>query len=131
MKKKWTRRLIWSAVAAPVTIYAAYLGMAWALRTECSNEVLSEVDSPGRHYTATLFERNCGATAPFVRVVGLRVAGTKLEAESRNDWAFVLRGRDPLLLRWTSERHLVVVGGGRDPSAQLRSSWRDVEIGFQ
>src|SRR5262249_32331310 len=72
---RWLRWIIGTAVAL-VLIWAGYWAVAiYALNravTECSNEILQEATSTDDQYVATAFERNCGATAPFVRIVSLR-----------------------------------------------------------
>jgi hypothetical protein len=128
---KWARRGVWATVVALVVVYALWLVMTIALRSKCGNEVLQEIDSQDHRYTASVFERDCGATAPFVRVVSLRTEGTKLDTESRGDWILALRGQDTLQLRWASERHLVIGGATRDPKAQIRSSWLDVKVSLE
>ena len=47
-------------------------------------------------------------SAPYVRVVSLRMAGTELAPDSRRDWVLAVRGQEELQLRWVSAWHLVI-----------------------
>lgn len=128
---KWLKRALWLTVAALVFVYGAWLALSLTFRVECNNRVLTEVQSDDRLYTATLFERNCGATTPFATIVGLRAAGTDFDAESKEDWLVALSGRTALRLRWAGGRQLVIQGAGGEPDAQIRSSWQDVKVTFE
>jgi hypothetical protein len=47
-------------------------------RPRCSDRVVAEASDPGKHWTATLMERRCGAEAPFFTHVNLRPAAGDL-----------------------------------------------------
>ena len=77
---------------------------AFLLRSSCENAVKFDITSPDGKYVATLFERNCGATADFSTVVNLRKASTKFNAD---DLAIlVVRGQTQIDLAWDSNTTL-------------------------
>src|SRR5207245_7370313 len=81
----WGVLLITGAVCA----FLAYrYAMSSALSTDCSNKVLEEVRSPDGAYAAAVFERNCGATNGYYRVVSLRPKDGKFDPEIQDDWIF-------------------------------------------
>src|SRR5262249_28238322 len=47
-------------------------------RPRCSDRVVAEASDPGKHWTATVMERRCGAEAPFFTHVNLRPAAEEL-----------------------------------------------------
>jgi len=128
---KWARRAVWATVVALVAVYATWAVLTLALRSKCGNEVLQEIDSQDHRYTASVFERNCGATTPFVRIVSLRATGKRFDTEAKDNWVLALRGQDALQLRWVNERHLVIGGADRDPKALIRSPWLDVKVSLE
>lgn len=96
----------------------------------CGNEVITELPSPSKSYVATVFERNCGATTPYVRVVALRPFGSKLNAESHEDWIFTTEGQPTVVIKWIDNNTLEIKssGGGR-PGTQ-RNVWKQVKIAY-
>jgi hypothetical protein len=47
-------------------------------RPRCSDHMVAEATDPGKHWTATVMERRCGAEAPFFTHVNLRPAAEDL-----------------------------------------------------
>jgi len=86
----------------------------------CGNELLSESKSPGGKYIAAVFERNCGATTPYVRVVSLRSAGKEFDPDNFDDWVFSIRGQAEITAKWVSDKEVSIsyVGGRRRTSQQ-------------
>ena len=128
--KKWFRRVLWTVIGAAAIAYGFGLFLSLALMRDCSNEILLETSSSDQRYTATVFERNCGATTRFVTIVSRRVAGTRFDTEATDNLVLALSGRISMTLRWATDRHLIVAGAGPIPDA-LRSSWEDVKISFE
>lgn len=125
------RRSLLATFVAVVAAYAVWAALTLGLRSSCGNEVLQEIDSQDHRYTASLFERNCGATAPFVRIISLRATGTQLDTEAKETWVLVLSGQHALQVRWVNERHLVIKGAAQDPKALIRSPWLDVRTSLE
>jgi len=126
-----TRVASWGVAFAVFTgvIFIVYhYVISSALSSPCANKILEEVTSPDGIYVATLFERNCGATTPYYRVVNLRSAGSKFEAETQDDWIVQAEHQPEIVLRWDDARHLSVRSDWSDESPSPRASWRDVTI---
>jgi len=93
----------------------------------CGNELLSESKSPGGKYIASVFERNCGATTPYVRVVSLRSAGKEFDPEDNENWIFSIRGQAEITAAWASDEEVSISYMGGDGESPIKkSSWGDV-----
>jgi hypothetical protein len=62
-------------------------------RSFCSNETIDERISPDGKYTASYFERNCGATTPYIQVISLYPSNTEFDPENHKDWVFTIHGK--------------------------------------
>lgn len=75
----------------------------------CTDHMLSTVNSPDGRYTAFVFRRECGATAPDSTQANVQPIGASLKSEKYK--AFVVVGGAPgLNLRWDNANQLVVSG---------------------
>ncbi len=127
-----SRKMRISFVVVLAVVIAATL-VFWYLRTmtlsfDCGVETLQEVTLPEGKYIATLFERNCGATTPYYRIVILRPAATKLDAEKNEDWVFSVKDRPNIQLRWETAHRLAILSDQSDESATPVKLWKDVEV---
>ena len=85
-------------------------------RPRCSDRVVAESTDPGRHWTATIMERRCGAEAPFFTHVNLRPAGDDLKtgffSGSADDGEVFLLEQDAaaagIALRWITPEQLLI-----------------------
>jgi hypothetical protein len=130
-----TKKKVWIVVVAGSLIVgcaAFYYVASRSLSFDCSSVVLTEIPSPDGRYIATAFERNCGATSPYVRIVSIRPEGTRLRPEDDGSWVFVTQDQPNVAVRWSGPRQLTVVTGGysRTPSEQrLKTAhWKDVGV---
>lgn len=96
----------------------------------CGNRVLAEISSPDGVYVAALFERNCGATTPYIRVVSLREANHDFDPERDADWVFTIHEQSDVVMSWDDRRKLRIrsAKGGGQPTQ--RPQWKDVTISF-
>jgi hypothetical protein len=130
--RPWFRWLV-GAAAALVMTWGGY----WALatyelsRSECSNEVLQEAASPDGGFTATAFERNCGATAPFARIVGVRSPRDQFDGDQRDQWVFVAQGQPAIQLTWTEPGHLTIKYGGGSRVVRKAVTWYGVNLSYE
>ena len=90
----------------------------------CGNEVIRQTSSPDGRYVATFFERSCGATTPFSRMISLSAADGKYEIESP---VFSLRDQPDVAVRWIDPRRLAVESS-QCLGALHQKRWRDVEV---
>jgi hypothetical protein len=113
--------------------YVAYqYSASLALSSGCANKVLSEIVSPDERYIATVFERSCGATTPYTRIVSVRFKGASFDAASDTSWVFETEDQPTIRVQWLSREKLSVETDGysRTPKDQrIRlARWRDVEV---
>jgi hypothetical protein len=128
-RKPWPLILAGLLVAGFLT-YHYFLSAA--LSSGCSNNVLMQAASTDGRYVATVFEMNCGATSPFLRVASIRLQDAPFDAKDDKSWVFVTRDRPTVKILWSDQRKLTVVVDGYSstpPEQRVRSSrWEDVEI---
>jgi hypothetical protein len=85
-------------------------------RPRCSDRVVVESTNPGRHWTATIMERRCGAEAPFLTHVNLRPAGEDLKtgffSGSADEGEVFLIEQDAagsgIAMRWSDADKLII-----------------------
>ena len=107
----------------------AYMLVAGCVGSQCGNEVLSEAASPDIKYVATVFERNCGATAPYARVVSIRPVGSEFDGNDMGEYVFTMQGQHDVTVQWTTANRLVI----RRPAItgdifKEVHNWKDVEV---
>ena len=96
----------------------------------CSVDVLSESNSPDGKYIATVFERNCGATTPFVRVVSLRHADSEFSSEEDDDWVFTIHGQSDIRTSWTENTELKILYSATGDNPTRRTKWGKITIDY-
>ena len=97
---RWLRWVVGLAVLLLVAwggYWAVAIYVLDGALTECGNTVLQEVSSTDGHLVATAFERGCGATTAFTRIVNLRSAGTRFDGEDSEEWIYMTNARRNLL----------------------------------
>jgi hypothetical protein len=94
----------------------------------CSNDIIKEQSSPDGRYIATLFERDCGATTPYYRIVSLRRATTPFNPK-KDDWVFIITEQPDILISWAKADALSISysGYGEEPRF-LVGSWNNIKI---
>lgn len=103
---------------------------------ECSEEHLTDVESPDKRYVAALFVRNCGAATPYVYHVNLRTSSDRFTANlSGNIYdgeVFDINNRK-VDLAWRDERTLLIscADCSADEPVNLERTWGDVSILYQ
>jgi hypothetical protein len=95
----------------------------------CSNDVIKELISPDGKFIATSFERNCGATTPYYRIVSLRRAPSPFNPNKKDDWVFVIKEQPDILISWSSADALSISysGYGEEPRF-LVDSWNNIKV---
>ncbi|MFA0813729.1 hypothetical protein [Microbulbifer epialgicus] len=96
----------------------------------CSVDLLGESKSPDEKYIATVFERNCGATTPFVRVVSLRYAGSEFSPEEVDDWVFTIHGQSDINVSWVENTELKISYSATGDNPTQRDKWEKVIIKY-
>lgn len=131
---RWVRWLVGTAIAVAV-LWGGYWAVAtYALSralTDCGNEVLQEAYSTDGQFLATAFERGCGATSPFARIVSVRGSGKPFDGEDREKWVFTIEGRPDVRLTWAGPKHLTVKYGGGGRVVRQAVVWNGVTIAYE
>jgi hypothetical protein len=97
----------------------------------CSNELKNEAVSSDGKYVASIFERNCGATTPFVQVVSLRLSNMKFDPENHDEWVFTIHGKSNVEVDWTDVDRLQVSYSSTGDEPTKRTNWQDVVISYK
>lgn len=92
----------------------------------CNNSLRDEKISPNRKITASFFERNCGATTPYVQVVSLRFSDKKFNPEHFDDWVFTIHGRSKIKINWEETDKLSISYSGTGDIPTFKSRWGSV-----
>jgi hypothetical protein len=103
----------------------------------CGEDVISEETSPDGQYVAVLFERNCGATMPYVGHINLRLATTKFNTEFFNGtitsgevFSVARRHEGRVRFGWSGPRHFEIESPESEQNYHHQSDWRDVRIEY-
>jgi hypothetical protein len=96
----------------------------------CKNSLRYEKISPDGKITASLFERNCGATTPYVQVVSLRLSTDTLELEKFDDWVFSIHGKSNIKIKWEEIDKLSISYSGTGDSPTLKNQWKEIKISY-
>ena len=97
----------------------------------CSNKIIDEKVSPDSKYVASIFERDCGATTPYVRVVCLRLSNTKFDPENYDDWVFTIHGKSDVKVGWKSAEILKIFYSNTGDTPTMRSNWGAISISYK
>jgi hypothetical protein len=133
MTMRVTRWVLGLAGAALIA-WGSYRAMAvyglYRAATDCSNEILNEAASSDGKLTATAFERNCGATAPFVRIVCVRATNAAFDGDAEKEYVFVVEGQPELQVAWNGPDHLSVRFGGGGRVVRQALIWYGVTVAY-
>jgi len=98
---------------------------------QCDNKVIKDLQSPDGEYSATVFERDCGATTSYVSVVSLRKGASDFDGDATDDFVFTMRGPVEIDIQWVSPGSLVVQRPeNKDDIFIEQSNWEDVSISY-
>jgi len=113
------------------SVLVALVALAISLRTvnwnDCSDEIVSVAPSPDGSKVATVFHRNCGATAPFVTHVNLQPRYAKFNPDKGKS-ILVVEGEVTVGLDWKSNENLVLSPGSGGKVFRADSEWNGVKI---
>lgn len=111
-------------------LYVSFILLISGCSDICDVEILSEKNSPDGIYIATVFERNCGATAPFVRVVSLRHANSEFAPEDDDDWVFTIHGQSNINVLWNESKELKISYSATGDNPTQRAKWEKIDIKY-
>jgi len=127
---RWVLGLAGAALIAWGTYRAIAVYGLYRAATDCSNEILNEAVSSDGKLTATAFERNCGATAPFVRIVSVRATKAAFDGDTEKEYVFVVEGQPELQVAWNGPDYLSVRFGGGGRVVRQALIWYGVTVGY-
>ncbi len=96
----------------------------------CTVDHLGESKSPNGMYVANIFERNCGATTPYVRVVSLRHIESEFDQDEYDDWVFTLHGQSDIHIKWVKNTELQISYSATGDAPTKRTEWGAVTISY-
>lgn len=94
----------------------------------CNNSLQDEKNSPDGKFTASFFERNCGATTPYVQVISLRLSNKKLDPDNFDDWVFTIHGRSKIKIDWKDIDELSISYSGTGDTPTMINKWGKIKI---
>ena len=96
----------------------------------CEDTIKSETRSPGGKYTATVYERDCGATTDFSTIVSLREASAKFKGDTLGP--VIVKGQHKIDLVWNNDTSLRLQCSDCRPEDIFKQErkWKDLEISF-
>src|SRR5215467_2422222 len=103
----------------------------WGL---CGEDVTKEMVSPNRRMTATVYQRGCGATTPFVYHINIHPTDERL----RSDYygrvgekkVFVVGRYGDIDVKWTNDSELQVKCSACGTPSKQESRWNGVTINY-
>jgi len=111
-----------------ILISSSLGGCVFPLAPPCEDTIKGETRSPNGKYIATVFERNCGATAPFVTYVNLRASSAKFNSDE--GIVLVVKGQPKIHLSWKDSTSLQIECPECNSSEiyEQQKSWNGVQI---
>jgi len=100
-------------------------GVFWP---RCGDQIKTEKASPDLKYTATVYERDCGATTDFSTIVNLRESSVKFKGDDLG--AVIVKGQHRIDLAWDGNTRLRLQCSDCRPEEIFKEEtrWKDVEI---
>jgi hypothetical protein len=74
----------------------------------CEDTRLAAAEAPNYTALAVLFERNCGATTPFLRIVTITNSEKNLDFDDRDRWVMISEGQSRFDLSWNDNLELKI-----------------------
>jgi hypothetical protein len=112
----------------PLAIAIILLNLCSCMPDPCANAQVSETISPDGKLKAVTFRRDCGATTKETVQVSVLPAKKRLPNEAGN--VFVASGEPLIVVRWISDRHLSISGGGVSGAFKADKSFGDIEVTY-
>ena len=97
---------------------------------DCSNTILSEAVSSDGKRAATAFERNCGATSSFVRIVSVRLAAATFDPEAEKEYVLVVEGQPEIKVARDAPDYLSVKFGATPRIVRQVLIWYGVTVSY-
>lgn len=95
-------------------------------RLMCGEHQAMTVVSPGGKYSATVFERDCGATTGFVTLVMLYPSRDQPKAD-REQAVVLYEGKVQAQLKWKTDHELYISASDAE-LLKVNTKWQDVAL---
>jgi len=132
-KRHWIGAFLIGAavgIVATGTVVVAGFALYNLLASLCGDEVLAVAHSPDGTHVATVIERNCGATTPYVRAVFLHEYG-EFDLDDKDDAVYVIESQGKIPIRWDDETHLAIgIAGAGGLAFKKSETWRNIAITY-
>ena len=104
------------------------IGGCGVFSPRCGDQIKAEKASPDLKYTATVYERDCGATTDFSTIVNLRESSAKFNGNDLG--AIIVKGQHRIDLVWDGNTRLRLQCSDCRPDDIFKQerSWKNVEI---
>ena len=112
----------------PLAFTIVLLSLCGCMPDPCADAQISEAVSPDGKLRAVTFRRDCGATTKETVQVSIIPAKKPLPNEAGN--VFVAAGEPLIVVRWISDTHLSISGGGASGAFKADKSFQGVEITY-
>ena len=101
----------------------------------CGEEIKHEVKSPNGKYVATVFERNCGATTPYITHLNLRESGEDFKPNSNGvivqGEVYTVKGQSEIKVTWSTELSILIETIGGQEVLGKEKTWNEVTISYK
>ena len=95
----------------------------------CRNEIIERLNSPGGKYEAVFFERNCGATTGYSKILYLSDSKKKINLDDHKNYVFSMVGETKVDVEWQNDDLLFVHNSASRDEVFIRSlKWGSVDI---
>ena len=111
-----------------LTVVSLLLSLCGCMPDLCANKQIAEAVSPNDKLKAVTFRRDCGATTKETVQVSILPTKKSLPNEAGN--VFVASGEPIVVVRWISDRHLSISGGGASGAFKADKSFGDIEVTY-
>jgi hypothetical protein len=115
-----------ASIAIVIVIGFSILGQ-FALSPKCELSELDTRSSPDGEIVASVFHKNCGATADYITGVALRRAGQSFTDESSNV-VLVIEDTVSIEVRWAGDNKLEIGVSPAAPIFSKRDEWKNVSV---
>jgi hypothetical protein len=112
-----------------VVIVLAVCGLATLLVFHgCEDTIKAEAKSPDGKYTATIYERDCGATTDFSTILNLRESSAKFNGDALGP--IVVKSQHTIDIVWDGNTRLRLQCNDCQPEQIFKEEmrWKNVEI---
>lgn len=114
-----------------IVILTVVLQSACAEGPACGNEIINEAAAPDNKHIATVFERNCGATTDYSRIVAVRAVDQQFMPDNADQYVLTVSGRYPISISWTDSTQLQIAMSVPAKNVFVRrESWDGVRIKY-